>query len=203
MIRINQLALDVNHGPEALKKKAAKLLKIQETAIDRITIVRRSIDARKKDQLLYSYIVDVTLTDSKKEFQIVKKAANQNIKLETELLYMYPSHGSDSLKHRPVVIGAGPAGLFAALSLAENGFHPLLLEQGDSVEVRAEKVRTFWMHGDDSLDMRSNVQFGEGGAGTFSDGKLNTLVKDVTGRNKRVLEIFVEAGADPQILYDS
>ena len=71
------------------------------------------------------------------------------------------------------------------------------------MEVRAEKVRTFWMHGDDSLDMRSNVQFGEGGAGTFSDGKLNTLVKDVTGRNKRVLEIFVEAGADPQILYDS
>jgi len=203
MIRINQLALEVDHGPEALKKKAAKLLKIQETAIEKIEIVRRSIDARKKDHLLYSYIVDVVLADKKKEAQIVKKASNQNIKVETEVPYRYPSHGSEKLKHRPVIIGAGPAGLFAALALAENGFYPLLLEQGDPVETRTKKVQEFWEKGDSHLDIRSNVQFGEGGAGTFSDGKLNTLVKDVSGRNKRVLEIFVESGADSQILYDS
>ena len=203
MIRINQLALEVTHGPGALKKKAAKLLKIQETMIAGISIVRRSIDARKKDNLLYSYIVDVTLTDSKKEAQIVKKAANNNIKMETEVLYQYPKHGTETMKHRPVIIGAGPAGLFAALSLAENGMAPILLEQGDPVELRAQKVEEFWKNGFSHLDVRSNVQFGEGGAGTFSDGKLNTLVKDVSGRNKKVLEVFVETGADEEILYDS
>ena len=203
MIRINQLALEVGHGPGALKKKAARLLKVQETAIERVVIVRQSIDARKKDNLLYSYIVDVILTDSKKEAAIVKKAANNNIKLETEKPYRYPKSGTESLKNRPVIIGAGPAGMFAALALAENGYRPILLEQGDPVEVRAKKVEEFWKNGDPSLDIRSNVQFGEGGAGTFSDGKLNTLVKETSGRNKKVLEIFVESGADPVILYDS
>ncbi|MBQ7795204.1 MAG: FAD-binding protein [Lachnospiraceae bacterium] len=203
MIRINQLALEVSHGPGALKKKAARLLKVPEAAIEQVTIVRQSIDARKKDNLLYSYIVDVKLTDVKKEASVVKKAANNNIKIETEKPYRYPKHGTGELKDRPVIIGAGPAGMFAALSLAENGYAPILLEQGDPVEVRAKKVEEFWKHGDPHLDIRSNVQFGEGGAGTFSDGKLNTLVKDVSGRNKKVLEIFVESGADPAILYDS
>lgn len=203
MIRMNQLTLEVTHSPGALKKKAAKLLKIQETMIANVSIVRRSIDARKKDNLLYSYIVDVTLADPKKEAQIVKKTANNNIKIETEVPYRYPEHGTENMRHRPVIIGAGPAGMFAALSLAENGMAPILLEQGDPVEVRAKKVEEFWKHGFSNLDVRSNVQFGEGGAGTFSDGKLNTLVKDVSGRNKKVLELFVEAGADEEILYDS
>lgn len=203
MIRINQLALEVGHESDAIKKKAAKILKISETAIASVTIVRQSIDARKKDHLLYSYIVDVKLSDEKKEAAVVKKAANHNVKIETEKTYRYPKHGTEVMKHRPVIIGAGPAGMFAALALAENGMAPILLEQGDPVEVRAKKVEEFWKNGHSSLDVRSNVQFGEGGAGTFSDGKLNTLVKDVSGRNKKVLEIFVEAGADPAILYDS
>ena len=203
MIRINQLALEVGHSAGALKKKAARLLKVQESAIDQVIIVRQSIDARKKDQLLYSYIVDVKMAEPKKEAAIVKKAANNNIKIETEKPYRYPEHGTEPLKKRPVIIGAGPAGMFAALSLAENGYRPILLEQGDPVEVRAKKVEEFWKNGASLLDVRSNVQFGEGGAGTFSDGKLNTLVKDVSGRNKKVLEIFVESGADPVILYDS
>ncbi len=203
MIRINQLALEVTHGAGAIKKKAAKLLKVQESMISQVSIVRRSIDARKKDHLLYSYIVDVKLMDPKKEAQIVKKVSNNNIKLETEVPYQYPKHGTENMKHRPVIVGAGPAGMFAALSLAENGLAPILLEQGDPVEVRAKKVEAFWKNGNSELDIRSNVQFGEGGAGTFSDGKLNTLVKDVSGRNKKVLELFVEAGADEEILYDS
>lgn len=203
MIRINQLALETGHGPEALKKKAARLLKVPETAIKELVIVRRSIDARKKDHLLYSYIVDVKLTEPKKEGSVVKKAANGNIRMETESVYRYPARGEEKLSRRPVIVGAGPAGLFAALLLSECGFSPLLLEQGDPVEVRTEKVEQFWKSGDSRLDIRSNVQFGEGGAGTFSDGKLNTLVKDDSGRNRMVLETFVEAGADPVILYDS
>ena len=203
MIRINQLALEVGHGPGAIKKKAARLLKVPETSIRRVDVVRRSIDARKKDRILYSYIVDVKLAEKKKEETAVKKADSRNIQIETEARYRYPAHGKEVLKDRPVIIGAGPAGLFAALALAENGFASLLLEQGDPVEVRAEKVEAFWRNGDDSLDLHSNVQFGEGGAGTFSDGKLNTLVKDVSGRNGKVLETFVEAGADGSILYDS
>lgn len=92
--------------------------------------------------------------------------------------------------------------MFAALALSENGCAPILLEQGDAVEERTKRVEDFWKNGDEALDIRSNVQFGEGGAGTFSDGKLNTLVKDTSGRNGKVLSTFVEMGADPSILYD-
>ena len=192
----------MDHGEEAIKKKAAKLLKIDESAIREIRIVHRSIDARKKPQLLFSYIVDVMLANSKKEGTVIKKAANQNIRAEGSRPYAYPEHGTAEMKKRPVIIGAGPAGMFAALALSENGCAPILLEQGDAVEERTKRVEDFWKNGDEALDIRSNVQFGEGGAGTFSDGKLNTLVKDTSGRNGKVLSTFVEMGADPSILYD-
>ena len=203
MIRINQLTLPVGHGPGALKKKAAKLLGIPETAVAELIVVRRSVDARKKDRLLFSYIADVRLADEKREQAIVNRAKNINIMIERERPYRYPKCGDAVLSGRPVIVGAGPAGLFAALALAENGFRPLILEQGDAVEERVKKVEAFWHGGDKALDLRSNVQFGEGGAGTFSDGKLNTLVKDVSGRNRKVLETFAEAGADASILYDA
>lgn len=182
MIRINQLTLPVDHGEEAIKKKAAKLLKIDESAIREIRIVHRSIDARKKPQLLFSYIVDVMLANSKKEGTVIKKAANQNIRTEGSRPYAYPEHGTAEMKKRPVIIGAGPAGMFAALALSENGCAPILLEQGDAVEERTKRVEDFWKNGDEALDIRSNVQFGEGGAGTFSDGKLNTLGKGSLGK---------------------
>ena len=203
MIRINQLSLPVDHGKETLKKKAARILKVPEASIVRLHLVRRSIDERKKGQLLYSYIVDVELDSKKKEEQAVFKAKNPNVRMERTEKYKCPSPGLTPIPTRPVIVGAGPAGLFAALLLAENGYRPILLEQGDPVEEREKRVEQFWRQGFSALDPYSNVQFGEGGAGTFSDGKLNTLVKDESGRNRKVLEVFTEHGADEEILYDS
>lgn len=203
MIRINQLTLPVGHEPGGIKKKAAKQLGVPESEIVTLTILRKSIDARKKDRLQYSYIADVTLSSAKRETAAVRRAKSVNIQFETEKPYRYPPHGEERIHERPVVIGAGPAGLFCALSLAENGMRPILLEQGDPVEERVKKVDRFWKQGEEALDPFSNVQFGEGGAGTFSDGKLNTMVKDITGRNHFVLRAFAEAGADSSILTDS
>lgn len=119
--------------------------------------------------------------------------------LNTEKPYRFPEHGQEPLCHRPVIVGFGPAGMFCGLMLARAGFSPLILERGEDVDSRTQKVEAFWRGGE--LNPESNVQFGEGGAGTFSDGKLNTLVKDPSGRNKKVLEILAEAGADPSITY--
>ena len=138
----------MDHGEEAIKKKAAKLLKVDESAIGEIRIVHRSIDARKKPQLLFSYIVDVMLANSKREGTVIKKAANQNIRAEGSRPYAYPEHGTAEMKKRPVIIGAGPAGMFAALALSENGCAPILLEQGDAVEERTKRVEDFWKNGD-------------------------------------------------------
>ena len=119
--------------------------------------------------------------------------------LTAERKYHFPTPGSETLSHRPVVIGSGPAGLFCAWYLAKAGYCPLVLERGEEADKRQETVENFWKNG--ILDPDSNVQFGEGGAGTFSDGKLNTLVKDTYGRGKEVLSRFVEAGAPSEILY--
>lgn len=116
-----------------------------------------------------------------------------------EKKYHFPAPGSETLSHRPIVIGSGPAGLFCAWYLAKAGYCPLVLERGEEADKRQETVENFWKNG--ILDPDSNVQFGEGGAGTFSDGKLNTLVKDTYGRGKEVLSRFVEAGAPSEILY--
>ena len=124
---------------------------------------------------------------------------NNQVSQVKEVPYQFPSGGEEPLKHPPVIIGSGPAGLFCGLMLAQAGYHPILLERGQNVEQRQKDVEWFWNTG--ILNTRSNVQFGEGGAGTFSDGKLNTLVKDPLKRNQKVLEILVEHGADPEILY--
>ena len=196
MIRINQLKLPVTHKTEDLYKKAARQLHIRPEDIRGLHIIKKSVDARKKEELLFIYTVDV---ETGREEALVKKAADRNISLVKELPYQFPSDGKTPLSHPPVIVGTGPAGLFCGLMLAEAGYRPILLERGDAVEQRIRKVDRFWEMGE--LDVNSNVQFGEGGAGTFSDGKLNTLVKDPLMRNKKVLEILVEHGADPEILY--
>lgn len=199
MIRINQLKLPVTHTEQDLYKKAAKMLRIPETQISSLQPVRQSLDARKKQELLYIYSLNASVNG--KEEAIIRKAKNNNILLHREKPYLFPKAGERPLKHRPVIIGFGPAGMFCGLMLARAGYRPLILERGQRVEERTAHVKEFWENG--VLRKESNVQFGEGGAGTFSDGKLNTLVKDPSGRNLKVLEILSEMGADPSITYVS
>ena len=196
MLRINQLKLPVGHSKSDLKQAVLHLLHISEEELLGFQIFRRSVDARKKPQIFYVYTIDVkTLREEK----LLKRLKNKVQKI-TPTRYETPAHGAESLHHRPVIIGAGPAGLFCAYLLAREGYRPVLLERGASVEERMQDVNAFWTTG--ALKPESNVQFGEGGAGTFSDGKLNTLVKDKCGRNRFVLETFVRFGAPEQILYE-
>ena len=189
MIRITQLKLPIEHKKQELYEKTAKLLRVAPSEIKQLKIVKQSVDARKKEQILFIYTVDVEVA---KEQQILKKVKNNQVSQVKEVPYQFPSGGEEPLKHPPVIIGSGPAGLFCGLMLAQAGYHPILLERGQDVEQRQKDVEWFWNTG--ILNTRSNVQFGEGGAGTFSDGKLNTLVKDPLKRNQKVLEILVEHG---------
>ena len=197
MIRLTQIKLPADHTPEALKKKIAKLLRIAPEEILELHIRKRSLDARKKPELFYSYTVDVSAS---REKELLHKGKNPQISLCKEEHYHFPEAGEERLRERPLIIGTGPAGLFCGLMLARHGYRSILLERGSSVEERQKKVNAFWQGG--TLDLQTNVQFGEGGAGTFSDGKLNTLVKDPLKRGQLVLELFTEFGADPSILYD-
>lgn len=196
MIRISQLKLPVTHTEEQLKEKLARELRIPVGQIRHYEIRKRSVDARK-EEIKYVYQIDVETAQEKK---ILGRNRHSNITAVQKNEYHFPQPGTLALKERPVVIGSGPAGLFCGFMLAKHGYRPLILERGDEADIRKQKVDHFWKTGE--LDTKSNVQFGEGGAGTFSDGKLNTLVKDPAGRNREVLRIFVEAGAPSSILYD-
>lgn len=196
MIRMTQVKLPICHTDEELREKAAKLLRIRPEEIVSLSVVKQSVDARKKREITYSYVLDI---EARQEEKLVRRAKNPNISIGTEKPYVFPESGLEPLSHPPVIIGTGPAGLFCGLMLARAGYCPVLLERGKPVEERTRMVREFWAGG--PLDVNCNVQFGEGGAGTFSDGKLNTLVKDVSGRNGEVLKILTEFGADPAIRY--
>ena len=196
MIRINQVKLPVEHTSDALHKKVQELLKYKGP-MD-VEIVKRSLDARKKPQLFYVYVVDVSVPE-KEESKLLRRCHNNRIQKIEPVKYEFPVKQYEG-KARPVIVGMGPAGLFCGYVLAKAGFRPILLERGKCVEDRSRDVEAFWETG--HLNTESNVQFGEGGAGTFSDGKLNTLIKDKYGRNKEVLRIFVKHGAPEEILYD-
>ena len=198
MIRIRQIKINIENNQEiTLTKKISRILNLQTKNIE-YNIVKKSLDARKKDNLVYVYEVDVKVDN---EDKILSKTHSQNIFKAPIEKYQFNITGTKVLKTRPIIVGSGPAGLFCALLLAENGYKPLVIERGEKIEDRVKSVEKFWKTG--KLNANSNVQFGEGGAGTFSDGKLNTLVKDKKSRGKKVFEIFVENGAPKEILYEN
>ena len=202
MIRISQLKLPCGHSEADLEEKIRKTIKLKDRDTVRYRICKHSIDARKKPQLFDIYTVDADLKMGiKAERKLAAKLRNRNIAVVEESGYQFPPAGGEKMNTRPVVIGAGPAGLFCALMLAEHGYRPILLERGRCVEERAKDIDRYWESG--KLDPSSNVQFGEGGAGTFSDGKLNTQINDKTGRSEKVLQVFTEAGAPEDIRYES
>lgn len=196
MIRIPQLKLHIHHTKQELTLAIKKELRFSH---DKFTYIirKRSIDARKKQELHYVYAIDVELSE-KEESQIIAKSKGKYMPAPKED-YSFEPCGTLTLNRRPVIIGAGPAGLFCAYFLAKYGYAPIVVERGEAMEDRIKRVEEFWAGG--PLNIESNVQFGEGGAGTFSDGKLNTMVKDPAGRIREVLKIFVEHGAPEEILY--
>ena len=209
MIAINQMKIEMRFDDKKevkpdkalLAKKAARLLGVKAGDIKEIEILRHSIDARKKPQLFHVYTLGVKLGNEKIEEKILRRRKNANISLHIHKPYIFPESGERKPGSRPVIIGMGPAGLFCGYMLAKHGYKPILLERGFDVETRTRAVERFWQTGE--LDASSNVQFGEGGAGAFSDGKLNTLVNDKDGRNREVLRVFTQCGAPPEIMYES
>ena len=218
MIRINQLKIKSDivlkakkTGADGLKKllaeRAARALQMREADIRSLVIARESIDARKKPELFYIYTVELGLADRRTEEMVTNrwqrsaKNGNLQIAIAEQTSYHLPESGAEQLNGPIVIIGTGPAGLFCGYFLALQGYNPILLERGKCVEERTRDVQRFWESG--RLDTASNVQFGEGGAGTFSDGKLNTLVKDKYGRNRAVLQVFADCGAGEEILYEA
>lgn len=191
MIRVQDIKLGLEEDKALLPLKIAKKLKIKTSDITHYTLFKEAVDARKKENLMHVYTIDV---ETPKEEQILKHFPHLKA---PENDYVYPERGEKLLKHRPIVVGSGPCGLFAALILAQMDYKPIVLERGKAVEERVEDVKAFWESG--QFNKESNVQFGEGGAGTFSDGKLTTQIKNK--RCHKVLEEFVYAGAPEDILY--
>ena len=198
MIRIKGIKIPVEKNTkEELKNQISKKIKCRKEDIKEINIKKESIDARKKPNIFYVLEVDVNIEN---ENRILKRNKNnKEIQKSPNEEYIYPKIGDKKLKYRPVIIGSGPAGLFCAYILSEKGYKPIIIERGEKVEDRIKTVEAFWKG--EILNPNSNVQFGEGGAGTFSDGKLNTLTKDSEHRHKKVLEIFTQNGAPKEILY--
>lgn len=198
MIRISQIKVPYREKDEQkiLKNKIAKKLKISIDDISDYRILRKSIDAREKPDIYFVYTVDCFLKNEGKVRPAVIKGDVAKVKPEK---YDFKPHSPAKGMKKPIVVGMGPAGLFCAYFLAINGYKPIVIERGKPVDERINDVEHFWNTG--ILDTESNVQFGEGGAGTFSDGKLNTMVKDKFGRNGLVLDTFIKFGANEEIRY--
>jgi uncharacterized FAD-dependent dehydrogenase len=199
MLRVTELKLPLDHADEALRAAVCKRLGIVDKDLLRLSIFRRGYDARKKSQIVLVYALDVEVAN---EAAVLKRLRDdRHVGPSPDMRYRFVAQAPAGLASRPVVIGTGPCGLFAGLLLAQMGFRPIILERGKAVRERTKDTWGLWRQG--KLDPESNVQFGEGGAGTFSDGKLHSQIKDPQYRARRVLEEFVKAGAPPEILYVS
>ncbi len=199
MLRLTELKLPIDHPPEALCAAAAERLGVAESGIVSLAIARRAHDARRKSAILMVYTVDVEVENEAAVLRQLPPDAKVRPTPDTTYLPVAKASGSEPL--RPIVIGAGPCGLFAALILAEAGFRPLILERGKVVRERTQDTWGLWRR--HKLNPESNVQYGEGGAGTFSDGKLYSQIKDPRHLGRKVLTEFVAAGAPPEILTEA
>ena len=199
MIRITEIKLPLDHPPSAIVAAVIKKLCINATDLVEYSIFKRGVDARKADAILLAYTLDVTVNGETKVLAKLKK--DPHVKLAPDTSYHFVAQAPADLKTRPIVVGLGPSGLFAALVLAQSGFKPLVLERGKAVRERTKDTFNFWRKGE--LNAESNVQYGEGGAGTFSDGKLYSQIKDPKHYGRKVLNEFVQAGAPEEILYVS
>ncbi|WP_040260947.1 NAD(P)/FAD-dependent oxidoreductase [Pseudomonas massiliensis] len=198
MLRITELKLPLDHADEALRQAIVQRLGISDQDLLNFSIFKRSYDARKKNtELLFIYAVDVTLAN---EAVVLERFADDhNLGPTPDMAYRFVGQAPSEVRSRPLVVGFGPCGIFAALVLAQMGFRPVVLERGKEVRQRTKDTWGLWRKA--QLNPDSNVQFGEGGAGTFSDGKLYSQIRDPQHHGRKVLEEFVKAGAPEEILY--
>ena len=201
MLRINEIRLPLDHDPHALEVAVLQKLGIAKSALVSFAIFKRSHDARKKHAMLFVYSVDVVVRD---EAAILKKRRRDvAVRISPDTGYHFVGHAEagSTPQHRPIIVGFGPCGIFAALILAQMGLKPIVLERGKPVRERTQDTWDLWRR--KTLHAESNVQFGEGGAGTFSDGKLYSQIKDPRFLGRKVMSEFVKAGAPPEIMYVS
>jgi uncharacterized protein len=198
MLRLTEVKLSLDHTEQDLKVAIFKKLQINATDLVKYSIFKRSYDARKRGAVCFVYVLDIKTTQEKQLLQRFKKDPHVVLTPDTSYRYVVkaPSSGLDT---RPIVIGNGPCGMFAGLLLAQMGFRPLILERGKVVRDRSVDTFGFWSKG--KFNPESNAQFGEGGAGTFSDGKLYSRIKDANRQGRKVLAELVNSGASPEILY--
>lgn len=197
MIRLKQIKININEDSiDNIKKKCSKKLNVKDSDITNIIIKEQSLDARRKPELYFVYTVDIEVNN---EIYLLSRYGNNEIYSAPKEEYIFNITGTEKLKNRPIIVGTGPAGLFCGLLLAEHGYNPILIERGEPVDNRVKTIEEFWKN--NKLNTNSNVQFGEGGAGTFSDGKLVSQVKDTSYRRKKVFDTFISCGADKKIGY--
>jgi len=205
MLRLTDIKLDLNHQDEQLEQVILDKLLITKSQLVNFKVFKRGYDARKKNKIVLIYTLDITLDPANNnalEQELLERfSKDQHVRISPDTSYHFVGQAPEELKQRPVVIGMGPCGLFVGLVLAQMGFKPIILERGKEVRQRTKDTFGFWRK--KILNTESNVQFGEGGAGTFSDGKLYSQVKDPKHYSRKVLNEFVDAGAPEEILYVS